>query len=71
MNDINNYLTQKQVASLLHISTRTLERMRHEGSGPPFMKAGRRVLYSMSAIEEWLSSRKFDSAAEARAAGIR
>lgn len=35
------------------------------------MKAGRRVLYSMQAIETWLSSRKFESAAEARAAGIR
>ncbi len=64
-------LTQKQAAELLHISTRTLERMRLEGTGPRFRKAGRRVLYSRLAIEQWLETREFESAAEARAAGIR
>lgn len=71
MSDNTTYLTQKQAADLLHISVRTLERMRLEGNGPRFLKAGRRVLYSQLSIEDWLNQRTFESAAEARAAGIR
>ncbi len=66
-----HYLTQDDAAQLLHLSTRTLERLRHEGTGPEFMKAGRRVLYSRSGIDAWLRSRTFSSAAEAKTAGVR
>ena len=69
--ELTEYLTQDQVADLLHISKRTLERMRHEGSGPKYCKAGRRVLFTRQAIDEWLEGRAFESAAEARAAGVR
>ncbi len=68
---LSEYLIQQQAAELLHISVRTLERMRLEGTGPRFLKAGRRVLYSRLAIEQWLETREFESAAEARAAGVR
>lgn len=70
MTDSNTYLTQRQVADLLHISTRTLERLRTEGDGPRYLKAGRRVLYSESDIEKWLKERTFANASEARAAGV-
>lgn len=71
MTDNTTYLTQKQVADLLHISTRTLERLRTEGGGPRYFKAGRRVLYSESAINDWLQNRSFENASEARAEGIK
>ena len=71
MTDNTTYLTQKQVADLLHISTRTLERLRTEGGGPHYFKAGRRVLYSQKAIDDWLQNRSFENAGEARAAGVK
>lgn len=71
MTDKTPYLTQQQVADLLHISTRTLERLRTEGGGPRYLKAGRSVLYSESAIQTWLQNRTFENASEARAAGVK
>lgn len=61
-----DWLTQKAVSTKLNISERTLERMRHEGTGPPFTKAGRRVLYRANLVERWLADHSFASTAEAR-----
>ena len=62
------WLSQRQLAELLGLSERTLERMRGEGSGPPFSKAGRRVLYRMDDIELWLKQRSYINTAEAKRA---
>ena len=35
-------------------SERTIERWRTNGTGPKFIKVGRRVFYRESAIERWL-----------------
>jgi predicted DNA-binding transcriptional regulator AlpA len=35
-------------------SPRTIERWRTTGTGPEFIKIGRRVLYRESAVEKWL-----------------
>lgn len=64
----SNYLTTTQAAKFLSLSARTLERMRVDGSGPPFLKAGggkrSRVLYSVADIEAWLSGHRFGSTSE-------
>jgi excisionase family DNA binding protein len=49
------YMTQGQLALLLNVSERTLERWRIEGTGPAFTRAGRRVLYSRDIVERWLT----------------
>ena len=59
-----SYLTQDEAADVLRLSARTLERMRLDGSGPSFMKAGRRVLYSRQSIDDWLAERTFRSTSE-------
>jgi len=64
--DFGNWVTQKQLAAHLQISERTLERMRSDGTGPRFAKVGRRVLYNLAAVAEWLSDQSFESTAEAR-----
>lgn len=61
-----NLLTTPKTAEVLHVSPRTLERMRQEGTGPVYRKAGRRVLYFESDVMEWLNSRSFGSTAEAQ-----
>jgi predicted transcriptional regulator len=60
------WLTQQQLATRLNISQRSLERMRQDGTGPRFSKAGRKVLYATTDIEAWLIEQSFTSTAEAR-----
>ena len=64
----SRYLTTAQAAEILSLSARTLERMRIDGSGPPFLKAGggkrSRVLYALTDIEAWLSGHRFGSTSE-------
>ncbi len=59
------YLTQTEAAELLRISPRTLERYRVAGSGPRFVKAGRRVIYRSSDIEAWTEANTFASTTQA------
>jgi excisionase family DNA binding protein len=54
------YLTAEQLATLLHVTTRTALRWRRDGGGPAFVRCGaRRVLYSRRAVDEWLASRSY------------
>ena len=65
------YLTPEEAEACYHIGVRTLERMRREGRGPLFVKAGRRILYRIDDVENWLAGRSFTTTSEARRAGIR
>lgn len=62
------YLNSQEAADILRISIRTLERMRVEGSGPRYLKAGQgtrsRVLYRPADLDAWLESRCFTSTSE-------
>ena len=64
-------LTPKQLARELYQSERTLERWRQNGTGPRYIKCGRKILYSRSAIDEWQKSREFESTAAAKMAGCK
>jgi hypothetical protein len=70
MHDIH-YLTANDTSASYHIPKRTLERMRRDGTGPRYVKAGRRILYRLNDIESWLAGRAFQTTAEARKAGVR
>ena len=63
---LSHLLNQRTLAEMLDVSERTLERMRTEGSGPRFSKAGRRVLYRLEDVEGWLETNSFGSTVEAR-----
>ena len=52
----DTYLTSEEVASLMHVSRRTLARWRQEGKGPAFFKVGRRFLYRKQDISDWTES---------------
>lgn len=64
---VDRYLVQKEAAKYLRLSSRTLERYRVVGTGPRFIKAGRRVLYRRDALDDWTSERTFSSTAAAQA----
>jgi predicted DNA-binding transcriptional regulator AlpA len=58
------YLTQREVAAVLRLSERTLERHRVSGTGPRFVKLGRRVVYRRHDIEEWAAEHTLRSTSE-------
>ena len=62
------FLVSSEAADVLRISQRTLERMRVEGTGPRYLKAGpgkrSRVLYRQSDILAWLEQQSFGSTSE-------
>jgi len=56
----DTFLSTGQVARLLDLSPRTLEKWRVTGGGPTYVKLGRRVVYRLSDLELWaaLQSRR-------------
>jgi len=58
-------LDQKRVATILGISTRTLERYRLTGLGPPYIKfGGKLVRYRQSDLEAWIQQNLTRSTSE-------
>jgi hypothetical protein len=54
------YMTDAQLASLLHVTTRTTMRWRRDAGGPAFIRCGaRRVLYSRRVVDDWLAGRSY------------
>ncbi|MDC7122382.1 helix-turn-helix domain-containing protein [Cellulomonas fimi] len=47
-------LRTAEVAPLLRCSPETLRVWRYRRQGPPYVKAGRQVLYRRSAVVQWL-----------------
>lgn len=52
--NVNFYVTTKEAARFLRCSERTLVRLRAEGRGPPYIKEGGRILYSIRKLQDWL-----------------
>lgn len=59
-------LNQREAADVLRLSPRTLERYRVTGTGPSYRKLGRRVLYSPTDLDRWVTSRIRTSTSEAQ-----
>jgi excisionase family DNA binding protein len=57
-------LTTHEASDYLRLSRRTLERLRVEGTGPKFVKMGRRVRYIKSNLDDWIASRLVASTSE-------
>jgi predicted DNA-binding transcriptional regulator AlpA len=54
---MDRLLTQTDAAEVLLLSPRTLERMRVSGTGPSYVKLGRRVAYREVDLEAWIALR--------------
>lgn len=52
--DETELMDQDQVAQLLRTNRNTLAQHRFRGTGPRFVKRGRKIYYFRSAVEEWL-----------------
>ena len=61
-------LSPKQVAERYGPSPATLAKMRLYGTGPVFVKLGRRVAYRLEDLEAWVAENRFRSTSEYDAA---
>ena len=57
-------LSQREAATLLHLSERTLERFRVSGAGPKFVRLGRSIRYRLTDIEAFIAARIVGSTSE-------
>ena len=53
---VEGLLTSEQLADYLNTSTQRLAVHRVKGTGPRFVKEGRRVLYRRTDVEAWLDA---------------
>ena len=64
-------LTARQVAEEYGFSTVTLQRWRTDGTGPAYVKLGkRRVGYLAADLQRWVESRRATSTADAADKGL-
>jgi predicted DNA-binding transcriptional regulator AlpA len=67
----SSLLTPDQAAAYMGLAVATLQRQRTEGTGPRFIKLGkRRVAYRAVDLQAWLDGRVADSTADARVRGL-
>jgi len=59
-------LTALMAAEVLHVSPKTLERWRLEGFGPRWIRVGRKPLYRLSDLIDWLDANTVNSTSETR-----
>ena len=57
-------MTPDQLAEKLHCSTRHLERMRREGTGPAYVRLGKLVRYPVADVRAYLEGRRAVSTSE-------
>lgn len=51
------FLTPKRLAEQLGVSVKALERMRKDGSGPPYTQFGKRFIrYPITTLDAWVSA---------------
>lgn len=49
----HRHLTEGELSKRWSVSVSTLRRWRQQGTGPAYMKLGKRVAYSLDAIEKY------------------
>jgi hypothetical protein len=57
-NVLAGYLTPDELATELDVCTKTLDRWRVFGEGPPITKVGRKVYYKRDGVITWLQTRE-------------
>ncbi len=53
---MDDLLTINELADYLKVPTATIYYWRHEGVGPPVLKAGRALRYRRSEVDAWLEA---------------
>jgi excisionase family DNA binding protein len=54
----NELLTTVEAAKLLRVGPATLNRWRWDGTGPPFVKLGRKVFFQRETLDRWVAEQR-------------
>jgi predicted DNA-binding transcriptional regulator AlpA len=57
-------LSASEAAKLLRLASQTLAKKRVEGTGPRYVKLGRRVFYDPADLSEWIEANKRHNTSE-------
>jgi len=60
------FLTEKQVAEMMSLSVKTLQRWRLFGEGPEWKKFGTAVRYPADALQAWIANAPHGGASQIR-----
>ena len=55
---IAGYSSEDETAKALSVTLRTLRKWRQRGKGPPWVKVGRRIVYSDESCMAWLKGQE-------------
>ena len=66
---LNRKFNVREAAAYLGLSASTLNKTRLTGTGPRYLKLGRRVLYDLRDLEAWVAERKRNHTSEPAAVG--
>ena len=55
---LSDYLTRKELAAELNVTTRTIARWQTQADGLPHTRLGGRPLFKISSVLEWIDSRE-------------
>lgn len=58
------YLTVVEAAEYMRVSKSTIDKLRTVGGGPKFIKWGRRVLYRIESLDQWMLGLEISSTSE-------
>jgi len=64
MDTLHDLNTTEEAASYLRLQRQTLEAWRLRGTGPAFLKLGRRVVYRREALERFMAERERTSTSD-------
>ncbi len=65
------FVNTHEAAEYLGLAEITLQIWRQNGNGPPYVKIGRAVRYSLQDLDEWVNARKVSSTTEWKVHGSR
>ncbi len=55
---LSDWIARAELARELDVTPDTLARWASDGTGPPAVKIGRRVMYRRAAVEKWLEQKE-------------
>ncbi len=68
---LEGFLTPKALAAQLNVSVRTLQRLHRSRRGPPRCTIGKRALYRITSVRQWLAAQESAPFTTIRRAGRR
>jgi chromatin segregation and condensation protein Rec8/ScpA/Scc1 (kleisin family) len=62
MEKVEHYLNDREAAKFLRLSPQTLRNWRSQCRGPVYIRAGRRILYSIDDLKQFMANNRVEAA---------